>query len=147
MEIATLGSSKGSSKKFVGKFTGLWLDFVWIVRGFRFATVWGLYGKTCRSYLQLFDYGKRTFQDVNRIHAVYGGLHISPFGGWNEKLDETVRTFGELGIKHFGCNHCTGENAVRRLIELGMPIAKGLARNGSKSDLYPSNGDTFELEV
>nr|VFJ52523.1 MAG: 7,8-dihydropterin-6-yl-methyl-4-(beta-D-ribofuranosyl)aminobenzene 5'-phosphate synthase [Candidatus Kentron sp. FW] len=95
--------------------------------------------------LQLLDYGKRTFQDANRIHAVYGGLHISPFGGWNEKLDETVRTLGKYGIEHFGCNHCTGENAVRRMIELGMPVARGSARNGSKSDLYLGNGDTFEL--
>ena len=37
-------------------------------------------------------------------------------------------------IKRVGCNHCTGENAVRRMIELGLPTARGSARHGSKMD-------------
>ncbi|VFN04701.1 MAG: 7,8-dihydropterin-6-yl-methyl-4-(beta-D-ribofuranosyl)aminobenzene 5'-phosphate synthase [Candidatus Kentron sp. G] len=95
--------------------------------------------------LELLDYGKRAFRDAEKIHAVYGGLHLSPFGEWNEKLEATVNALGGYGIEHFGCNHCTGERAVQHMIELGMPITRGSARHGSKSDLYLGNGDTFEV--
>jgi len=95
--------------------------------------------------LQLLDYGKDTFRDANKIHAVYGGLHISPFGEWNDKLEKTVQALGGYGIEHFGCNHCTGEKTVQRMTELGMPVARGNAQHGSKSDLYLGNGDVFEV--
>ncbi|MBT8420632.1 MAG: MBL fold metallo-hydrolase [Gammaproteobacteria bacterium] len=95
--------------------------------------------------LELLDHGKRIFRDADKIHAVYGGLHISPFGEWNEKLEETVNALGGYGIEHFGCNHCTGERAVQHMIELGLPITRGSAQRGSKSDLYLGNGDVFEV--
>nr|VFJ88931.1 MAG: 7,8-dihydropterin-6-yl-methyl-4-(beta-D-ribofuranosyl)aminobenzene 5'-phosphate synthase [Candidatus Kentron sp. H]VFJ89783.1 MAG: 7,8-dihydropterin-6-yl-methyl-4-(beta-D-ribofuranosyl)aminobenzene 5'-phosphate synthase [Candidatus Kentron sp. H]VFJ97171.1 MAG: 7,8-dihydropterin-6-yl-methyl-4-(beta-D-ribofuranosyl)aminobenzene 5'-phosphate synthase [Candidatus Kentron sp. H] len=95
--------------------------------------------------LQLLDYGKRAFRDADKIHAVYGGLHISPFGEWNETLEATVDTLSGYGIEHFGCNHCTGEKTVQRMIELGMPVTRGSARHGSRSDLYLGNGDVFEV--
>nr|VFK65157.1 MAG: 7,8-dihydropterin-6-yl-methyl-4-(beta-D-ribofuranosyl)aminobenzene 5'-phosphate synthase [Candidatus Kentron sp. UNK]VFK71312.1 MAG: 7,8-dihydropterin-6-yl-methyl-4-(beta-D-ribofuranosyl)aminobenzene 5'-phosphate synthase [Candidatus Kentron sp. UNK] len=95
--------------------------------------------------LNLLDYAKRAIQGGQKIHAVYGGLHISPFGEWNEELDKTVTALGEYGIDHFACNHCTGEKAVQRMIELGLPVTRGSARNGSKSDIYVGNGDVFEV--
>lgn len=95
--------------------------------------------------LQLLDYGKRSFTDADRIHAVYGGLHISPFGDWNEEMDKTVQALGEYGVSHFGCNHCTGEVTVQRMVELGMPVVRGTAQHGSKSELYLGNGDVFEV--
>nr|VFJ76018.1 MAG: 7,8-dihydropterin-6-yl-methyl-4-(beta-D-ribofuranosyl)aminobenzene 5'-phosphate synthase [Candidatus Kentron sp. FW] len=95
--------------------------------------------------LNLLDYAKRKFHGGAKIHAIYGGLHISPFGEWNEELDKTVTTLGEYGIAHFGCNHCTGEKAVQRMIELGLPVVRGSAGHGSKSDIYVGNGDVFEV--
>nr|VFK39362.1 MAG: 7,8-dihydropterin-6-yl-methyl-4-(beta-D-ribofuranosyl)aminobenzene 5'-phosphate synthase [Candidatus Kentron sp. SD]VFK46619.1 MAG: 7,8-dihydropterin-6-yl-methyl-4-(beta-D-ribofuranosyl)aminobenzene 5'-phosphate synthase [Candidatus Kentron sp. SD]VFK80096.1 MAG: 7,8-dihydropterin-6-yl-methyl-4-(beta-D-ribofuranosyl)aminobenzene 5'-phosphate synthase [Candidatus Kentron sp. SD] len=95
--------------------------------------------------LNLLDYAKRAFQGGSKIHAVYGGLHISPFGEWNEELDRMVTTLGEYGIDHFACNHCTGEKAVQRMIELGLPVTRGSAKNGSQSDIYIGNGDVFEV--
>nr|VFK35151.1 MAG: 7,8-dihydropterin-6-yl-methyl-4-(beta-D-ribofuranosyl)aminobenzene 5'-phosphate synthase [Candidatus Kentron sp. MB]VFK77166.1 MAG: 7,8-dihydropterin-6-yl-methyl-4-(beta-D-ribofuranosyl)aminobenzene 5'-phosphate synthase [Candidatus Kentron sp. MB] len=95
--------------------------------------------------LNLLDYAKRTFQGGEKIHAVYGGLHISPFGEWNNKLDKVVTALGQHGIKHFACNHCTGEPAVQRMIELGFPVTRGSAQNGSRSDIYIGNGDVFEV--
>nr|VFJ65910.1 MAG: 7,8-dihydropterin-6-yl-methyl-4-(beta-D-ribofuranosyl)aminobenzene 5'-phosphate synthase [Candidatus Kentron sp. DK] len=95
--------------------------------------------------LQLLDYGQRTFRDARGIHAVYGGLHISPFGKWDDEMEKTVQALGKYGIKRLGCNHCTGERTVQRMIELGMPVVRGTARHGSKSDLYLGNGDVFEV--
>nr|VFJ90073.1 MAG: 7,8-dihydropterin-6-yl-methyl-4-(beta-D-ribofuranosyl)aminobenzene 5'-phosphate synthase [Candidatus Kentron sp. LFY] len=95
--------------------------------------------------LNLLDYAKRKFQGGEKIYAVYGGLHISPFGEWNEEIDKTVTALGEYGIDHFACNHCTGEKAVQRMIELGLPVVRGSAGNRSTSDIYIGNGDTFEV--
>jgi len=95
--------------------------------------------------LNLLDYAKRTFEGGEKIHAVYGGLHISPFGEWNEELEKTVSALGEYGIEHFACNHCTGEKAVQHMIDLGLPVTRGSAQNGSMSDIYIGNGDVFEV--
>jgi 7,8-dihydropterin-6-yl-methyl-4-(beta-D-ribofuranosyl)aminobenzene 5'-phosphate synthase len=95
--------------------------------------------------LNLLEYGRNTFLAGDRIYAVYGGLHISPFGEWDEKQDAIVQALRKYDIQHFGCNHCTGEKAVRRMIELGFPVVHGTARHGSKTDLYLGNGDTLDL--
>ena len=38
-------------------------------------------------------------------------------------------------------NHCTGMISIEKMIEAGIPVARGTARHGSKSDLYVGNGD------
>lgn len=96
--------------------------------------------------LNLLEYGRKTFVAGERIHAVYGGLHISPFGEWDEKHEAIVQALRRYNIQHFGCNHCTGEKAVRRMIELGFPVTHGSAQHGSKTDLYLGNGDSLDLE-
>lgn len=95
--------------------------------------------------LHLLEYGRDTFLAGERVYAVYGGLHISPLGEWDEKQDAVVRALCQYDIQHLGCNHCTGEKAVRRMIELGLPVVRGTARHGSKTDLYLGNGDVLEL--
>jgi 7,8-dihydropterin-6-yl-methyl-4-(beta-D-ribofuranosyl)aminobenzene 5'-phosphate synthase len=95
--------------------------------------------------LELLEYGRTTFQGGERIHAVFGGLHISPFEGWDEKREAIVQVLRQYDIQHLGCNHCTGESTVRRMIELGMPVVRGTARHGSKTNLYLGNGDVLEL--
>jgi len=95
--------------------------------------------------LDLLEYGRSRFLGGERIYAVYGGLHISPFGGWDEQQDAVIRELCNYDIQHLGCNHCTGEKAVRRMIELGLPVVRGSARHGSKTDLYLGNGDVLNL--
>lgn len=95
--------------------------------------------------LKLLDYARNSLEDGAHLYAVYGGLHISPFGEWDEKHEAVVQALGNYGIKRVGCNHCTGEKAVQRMIELGLPVVRGSARHGSKTPLYLGNGDVFEL--
>jgi 7,8-dihydropterin-6-yl-methyl-4-(beta-D-ribofuranosyl)aminobenzene 5'-phosphate synthase len=96
--------------------------------------------------LDLLNYGRKTFEGEGRIYALYGGLHISPFGEWDERREALVQALLDYGIEHVGCNHCTGEKAVQRMVELGLPVTRGTARHGSKTDLYLGNGDVLELE-
>lgn len=95
--------------------------------------------------LDLLDYGKRTFQGADKVYAVYGGLHISPFEEWDARRDRLVQALRNVGIEHLGCNHCTGEIAVRKMIDAGLPVVRGSARHGSRTDLYLGNGDVLEL--
>jgi 7,8-dihydropterin-6-yl-methyl-4-(beta-D-ribofuranosyl)aminobenzene 5'-phosphate synthase len=95
--------------------------------------------------LELLDYGRRTFQGGDRVCGVYGGLHISPFGDWGEKHEAVIQALRKYGIEQLGCNHCTGAKAVRRMIELGLPVIRGSARHGSSTDLYLGNGDVLDI--
>ncbi len=47
----------------------------------------------------------------------------------------------KYNFQKVACNHCTGEVAVKRMIELGYPVVRGSGSRGSKSDLYVGNGD------
>lgn len=95
--------------------------------------------------IQLLEYAGRTFEHGERIHAVYGGLHISPFGEWDENREQLLASLSRFPIEKLGCNHCTGPKAAQRMIELGLPVVRGSARNGSKTDLFLGNGDSLEL--
>ncbi|MBK7663528.1 MAG: MBL fold metallo-hydrolase [Sterolibacteriaceae bacterium] len=95
--------------------------------------------------IQLLEYAGRTFENGERIHAVYGGLHISPFGEWDNDREQLVAALGRYPIEKLGCNHCTGPKAVQKMIDMGLPVVRGSARNGSRTDLFLGNGDTLEL--
>jgi 7,8-dihydropterin-6-yl-methyl-4-(beta-D-ribofuranosyl)aminobenzene 5'-phosphate synthase len=95
--------------------------------------------------LGLLEYARRNFEGFSAFHGVYGGLHISPFEEWGPPQEEVLDKLQAYGVRKFACNHCTGETAVRKMRERGMPVVGGTARNGSKSDLYPGNGDTVEF--
>jgi 7,8-dihydropterin-6-yl-methyl-4-(beta-D-ribofuranosyl)aminobenzene 5'-phosphate synthase len=79
------------------------------------------------------------------MYALYGGLHISPFGEWDDEREEIVKRLGDYGLHHLACNHCTGVRAVQAMIDDGLPVACGTARHGSKTDLFLGNGDYLEL--
>jgi 7,8-dihydropterin-6-yl-methyl-4-(beta-D-ribofuranosyl)aminobenzene 5'-phosphate synthase len=93
--------------------------------------------------LNLLEYGRATFGES--IHAVYGGLHISPFGEWDAEHERIIDRLSEYHIARLGCNHCTGVQAVRRMVDAGLPVVRGSARHGSKTDLFLGNGDVLEL--
>lgn len=95
--------------------------------------------------LNLLDYARRTFQGGERIHAIYGGLHISPLEDWDESREQVVSALGGYGIAKVACNHCTGRTAVEKMLELGLPVVRGTARHGSRTHLFIGNGDVLEL--
>ena len=97
--------------------------------------------------LNLLDYARRAFVGGERIHAVYGGLHIAPFDDWTAEKDQVIAALADYGVAHFGCNHCTGALAVEKMIAAGLPVVRGSARHGSKTDLFLGNGDVLELSA
>ena len=95
--------------------------------------------------LNLLNYARQTFQGGDRIHALYGGLHISPLEDWDESRDQVVAALNQYGIAKLACNHCTGQKAVEKMLETGLPVVRGTARNGSRTGLFLGNGDVLEL--
>jgi len=95
--------------------------------------------------IRLLEYAKEHFDGFSSFHGVYGGLHISPFEEWGPPQEEVLDKLQAFNVRKFACNHCTGEVAVRKMRERGMPVAGGTGRHGSKSVLYPGNGDTIDF--
>jgi 7,8-dihydropterin-6-yl-methyl-4-(beta-D-ribofuranosyl)aminobenzene 5'-phosphate synthase len=95
--------------------------------------------------LNLLDYARSTFRGGDRIFALYGGLHISPLEDWDESRDQILESLGRYGIAKLACNHCTGRRAVEKMVEAGLPVTHGTARNGSQNELFVGNGDVVEL--
>lgn len=95
--------------------------------------------------LNLLEYARHTFKGGDNLYAVYGGLHISPFEEWDEEREKLVKTLGAYQLKQLGCNHCTGIKAVEKMVDAGLPVVRGTARHGSKTDLFLGNGDVLEL--
>ena len=95
--------------------------------------------------LNLLDYARRTFAGGEHIHAIYGGLHLSPLEDWDNQRDEIVKALAGYGIARIGCNHCTGRTAVEKMLASGLPVQRGTARNGSQTDLFLGNGDVLDL--
>jgi 7,8-dihydropterin-6-yl-methyl-4-(beta-D-ribofuranosyl)aminobenzene 5'-phosphate synthase len=95
--------------------------------------------------LNLLDYTARTFAGGERIYALYGGLHISPFNEWDDECEGIVKRWGGYGLHRLACNHCTGARAVQAMIDDGLPVVRGTAGHGSKTDLFLGNGDYLEL--
>ena len=60
----------------------------------------------------------------------------------NPKREHIVKGMAKYHFKKVACNHCTGEVAVKKMIDLGYPVVKGTGRFGSKSKLYIGNGDS-----
>jgi 7,8-dihydropterin-6-yl-methyl-4-(beta-D-ribofuranosyl)aminobenzene 5'-phosphate synthase len=95
--------------------------------------------------LTLLEQAKTLFEDTDKIHAIYGGLHISPFGEWSDEKEKLIEGIASYGIDHIACNHCTGTKAVERMQEKHMPLVGGSAKDGSVSKLFVGNGDIFEV--
>jgi 7,8-dihydropterin-6-yl-methyl-4-(beta-D-ribofuranosyl)aminobenzene 5'-phosphate synthase len=45
-------------------------------------------------------------------------------------------------MQQVAANHCTGLIAIQKMQAAGIPVVKGTAKYGSRSDLYVGNGDT-----
>jgi 7,8-dihydropterin-6-yl-methyl-4-(beta-D-ribofuranosyl)aminobenzene 5'-phosphate synthase len=91
--------------------------------------------------LTLAEFARKNFAGGENLYGIYGGLHISFFGGMDAEKEKLVRGMADYHFKKIACNHCTGVEAVKRMIELEYPIVRGTARYGSWTDLYVGNGD------
>ncbi len=94
-----------------------------------------------QSILTLADFAQERIKGGETMYGVYGGLHIAPFGPMNPEREHIVKGMGKYGFKKIACNHCTGQAAVKRMIELGYPVVRGTGQHGSQSELYVGNGD------
>jgi len=81
--------------------------------------------------------------DNDKMHGIYGGLHISPFEDWDPKYDDLVISMENYGFEKIGCNHCTGILTAKKFIERGYNVVQGTARFRSKDKAYLGNGDTI----
>jgi 7,8-dihydropterin-6-yl-methyl-4-(beta-D-ribofuranosyl)aminobenzene 5'-phosphate synthase len=91
----------------------------------------------------LLEYAEETFDGFTEFHGVYGGLHIAPFEEWGPAQDELLDKLKEYRLQQLACNHCTGILTVKKMLERGMPVARGSGKHGSKSEYYVGNGDTI----
>lgn len=84
---------------------------------------------------------RKSIKGGDKIYAVQGGLHISPFEDWDPQYDDLILAFNKYSVKTIGCNHCTGFITAEKMLKAGLPIVKGTARHMSKRDIYLGNGD------
>jgi 7,8-dihydropterin-6-yl-methyl-4-(beta-D-ribofuranosyl)aminobenzene 5'-phosphate synthase len=82
-----------------------------------------------------------TFTAAEKVHGLYGGLHMAPFGPLAPDQEAIIRDMPKYGFERIACNHCTGLPAVELMISLGYPVVRGTGSQGSISDLYVGNGD------
>jgi 7,8-dihydropterin-6-yl-methyl-4-(beta-D-ribofuranosyl)aminobenzene 5'-phosphate synthase len=94
-----------------------------------------------QNVLTYVDFAQKKLVGGDNLYALYGGLHIAPIGPLNAEGEQMVKGMAKYNFKKVACNHCTGVSAVQKMIELGYPVVKGTARNGSTSNLYLGNGD------
>lgn len=81
----------------------------------------------------------------DRLHGLYGGLHLAPFGELGAAQEAVIRDMGRHGFERIACNHCTGLPAVELMTALGYPVVKGTGSQGSASSLYIGNGDSVKF--
>lgn len=93
--------------------------------------------------ISLMEHVKSTIKGGDKIIAVQGGLHISPFEDWDPQYDDLVLALHHYGIEKLGCNHCTGYVTAEKMIAAKLPVVKGTAQHKSKRDIYLGNGDTL----
>lgn len=98
-----------------------------------------------QNVITLADYAVNTLNAKGKLHALYGGLHIAPFGALSDEGRGWIEKLGSYGFAKVASNHCTGLPAVQKMIELGYPVVRGSGKDGSQSDLYVGNGDAVSF--
>lgn len=91
--------------------------------------------------LNFLDQARQTIAGGDKLHGIYGGLHLAPFGAFPAPAQEAVRALGGYGLAKIAVNHCTGLPAVEMMRELGYPVLSSSGTQGSRSSLYLGNGD------
>jgi 7,8-dihydropterin-6-yl-methyl-4-(beta-D-ribofuranosyl)aminobenzene 5'-phosphate synthase len=88
---------------------------------------------------------RKKIKGSEKIYAIQGGLHISPFEDWDPQYDDLILAFNKYGVQKIGANHCTGYITAEKMIKAGLPVVKGTARNMTKRDIYLGNGDELAI--
>jgi 7,8-dihydropterin-6-yl-methyl-4-(beta-D-ribofuranosyl)aminobenzene 5'-phosphate synthase len=91
--------------------------------------------------VNLLKFGQENIQGSPKPYGLYGGLHIAPFEQWDEKLDPVISGMAAMNLQKVAANHCTGIVAIEKMIAANIPVVRGTAKYGSKSNLYMGNGD------
>jgi 7,8-dihydropterin-6-yl-methyl-4-(beta-D-ribofuranosyl)aminobenzene 5'-phosphate synthase len=91
--------------------------------------------------LNAMKYGIENIQGGSQPYGLYGGLHIAPFEQWDPKLDPVISGLEAMKLKKVAANHCTGLITIQKMIASNIPVIRGTAKYGSRSDLYIGNGD------
>ncbi len=94
--------------------------------------------------VELIRRGKEEFAG-RKIYAVYGGLHICPFGDWTKEHDSLVEELSTYDVGFYACNHCTGSITVEKMREAGMKVLSGTGRFASKTKNYVGCGDLVQF--
>jgi 7,8-dihydropterin-6-yl-methyl-4-(beta-D-ribofuranosyl)aminobenzene 5'-phosphate synthase len=101
----------------------------------------GVTGCCHMGVLNMMQYASENIQGGDRLYGLYGGLHIAPFEQWDPKLDEIISGLAAMNMQKVAANHCTGLITIQKMLAAGLPVVKGTAKYGSRSDLYLGNGD------
>jgi 7,8-dihydropterin-6-yl-methyl-4-(beta-D-ribofuranosyl)aminobenzene 5'-phosphate synthase len=91
--------------------------------------------------LNLCDFGRDNIEGGQRLYGLYGGLHLAPLQVLEPAAEEVIQRLGGYGLEVMAVNHCTGRPAVEMMRDLGYPVTRGSASQGSRTDLYVGNGD------
>jgi 7,8-dihydropterin-6-yl-methyl-4-(beta-D-ribofuranosyl)aminobenzene 5'-phosphate synthase len=91
--------------------------------------------------VNLLNFCQGNIQGSPKPYGLYGGLHISPFEQWDAKLDSLISEMAAMNLQKVAANHCTGLVAIEKMIASNIPVVRGTAKYGSKSELYVGNGD------
>lgn len=101
----------------------------------------GVSGCCHQGVQQFLDTPAKAFAGGDKIYGVYGGMHIVPFGDMTEEQAQMVDFMASKNMSKVACNHCTGLQAIEKMIEKGLPVVSGSGAAGSLSDKYLGNGD------
>lgn len=91
--------------------------------------------------LNLMKYGQENIQGGDKPYGIYGGVHIAPFEQWDPKSDAVISGLAAMKLRKVATNHCVGLVTVQKMLAANIPVVKGSARYGSRSNLYLGNGD------
>ena len=91
--------------------------------------------------LNMAEFAWENIAGGKNMFGIYGGLHITMFGNLTKEKEEIIKGMAKYGFEKVACNHCTGIEAVKKMVELGYPVVRGTGRFGSWTDLYVGNGD------
>jgi 7,8-dihydropterin-6-yl-methyl-4-(beta-D-ribofuranosyl)aminobenzene 5'-phosphate synthase len=81
----------------------------------------------CHQGIDAYAHWVRTVLPGERLHGLYGGLHIAPFGPLTDEQERSLQRLGSYGFERLAVNHCTGARAVERMGELGYPLVTDAA--------------------
>ena len=88
----------------------------------------------------LADYALENIATEPTLFGLYGGLHIAPFGPLTPLQDRMIADMRRFGFRKIAANHCTGQGAIARMIELGYAVVGASANQDTPETQSPDCG-------